>query len=153
MNYETKSQIRRGWVELLKRQDTKCFLTITFRSDITIENANNIIRKLLRMLRKEYYGRNRQRKYIVGFVVVEHQRNGRPHYHILLADNEVYNNTDKKLELVIRKKCCSFTAIDPINGIDFREYYDGSLEGYLTKSIEWGQDDFDFIKPTTYDGF
>ena len=153
MNYETKKMLRKEWIKHLKKQNTKYVITTTFRKDITNKDADIIAKTLLKMLRKEYFKRNKNRKFFEGYAVIEHQKNGRPHYHLLFADNEIFNRTDKNFELVIRRKCGSLGVIDPNLGVDFRDYYDGSLEGYLTKSIEWEQDDFDFIRPMTYDGF
>ncbi|MCK4536957.1 MAG: hypothetical protein KAT93_08090 [Desulfuromonadales bacterium] len=153
MDYNEKERLRSEYVELLKKNNTRCFLTTTFNKDITCSQTLETGRALMKRLRKAYFKRNKQRAFLGGYVVIESQRLGRPHLHFLISEHPIFQSADKSFRETVNGKCRKLKLIDENVGVDIQDYYHHNLERYLTKSIEYEQDSFDFIKPLTYDGF
>ena len=152
MNYIEKIRLENGYNELLKNNNTRYLLTITFNKDLTVSQSLDTGRSLLKRLKNEYFGKNKRRDFIKGYVVIEKQKSGRPHLHFLIQDHSVFQRIDKPFEGMVIKKCKNLMSINENTGVDIQDYYRHSLEGYLIKSIGNGNN-FDFIKPLTYDGF
>ena len=115
-------------------------------------------------MRNDYFGKNKNKRFLAGFVVMEYQKNGRPHYHIVFNDNEIFQRPDRNFNDVVYKKCNSMKIIGLNDNLCIQDYYKSNLEEYLTKSVEQRdftevidpecrRDNFDFISPITYWGF
>ena len=152
MNYIEKVRLENGYNELLKNNNTRYVLTITFNRDIPDLMSLDTGRSLLKRLRNEYFGKNKKRDYIKGYLVVEKQKSGRLHFHFLIQDHSVFQRIDKPFQDMVIKKCKKLKSINENVGVDIQNYYEYTLEGYLLKTTD-GVNDFDFIKPLTYDGF
>ena len=153
MDYIEKNRLREEYIKLFRKNNSKYFLTVTFKQDISYNQTVLTGKSLIRRLRKEYFGRNRVRDFLKGYVVIEKQGSGRPHLHFLISDHAVFNRTDKPFHKTVIKKCRNLKLIDEKMGVDIQDYYQCNLEEYLTKSFEFHKNDFDFIMPLTYDGF
>ncbi len=153
MNYIEIIRLGNGYNELLKNNNTRYLLTITFNKDLTLPQSLDTGKSLLKRLRNEYFGKNKKWDFIKGYVIIEKQKTGRPHLHFLIQDHSVFQRPDKPFQDTVIKKCKNLKLINENVGVDIRDYYHHNLEGYLIKSIEYDEDNFDFIKPLTYYGF
>ncbi len=152
MDRITKNIHRKDWIDLLS-QNNRYLITVTLNQDTSEEQSQRTVKSLLKRIRKDYFGRNPKRQFFSGFLVIEHQKWGRPHYHILIQDHPIFRRQDRDFKEVVMKQCRSLSLVDEKRGVDIQDYYQDNLEDYLTKSIEWKQNNFDFIHPLTYDGF
>ena len=175
MNYKEKEKVRSGWNEFIGRSEPKYHITITYPYDIDITYSNNIIKKLVKMINKEYFNHNKNKSSIEGFVVNEKQKlKDRPHNHLFIKNNHIFEDSGKSFTDILIKKMGHFDVFkyNHIEIVDdeydfvrvsknnkktiivkIQDYRRGTLEPYLTKSIFQGETNFDFIRPLTYDGF
>lgn len=153
MTYKEKEEVRKGYVHILKQNNTKYFLTTTFKYDVTYHQTLETGKLLVKMLRKDCFNRNKDRDFLKGYVIIEYQRSGRPHLHFLISDHPIFLKIKHPFTKIVHNKCRNLKLIDEKKGVRIEEYYDHTLEKYLTKSIEKEQDNFDFVKELTYDGF
>ena len=150
MNYIEKVKQRKVWVEdVLTHKDNKYLITVTLNQDTSEEQSHRTVKSLLKRIRKDYFRRNPpklfegkiQRQFLTGYLVVEHQKSGRPHFHILIQDHPILRRPDRDFRKVVMKHCHSLSLIDESKGVDIQDYYKDNLEGYLTKSIEYEQNE------------
>lgn len=164
MKVEEIQRHRKEWKKLIEKGNPKYVVMISFRNDINCKKSNSVIRKLLCKMRNDYFGKNKNKRFLDGFVVMEYQQNGKPHYHIVFNDNEIYQRQDRNFNDVVYKKCNSMKVIGMDEHLSIQDYYKSNLEEYLTKTVEQRdfieivdpecrRDNFDFISPITYSGF
>jgi len=178
MNESEKNKNRSQWV-VCTDNETRYHLTMNYQYNINFDYSQLIIRKFIRMLNKEYFNHNKSKSFIEGFVVNETDKNGRPHHHLLIKNNVIFHERNKPFPDVVGKKLCHFSHFKydhmekmvgeynfvrifnkknkkPIRTdtvVKIQDYYHDRLETYLTKEIEYKQNNFDFIRPLTYYGF
>jgi hypothetical protein len=152
MNYIQKTIHRKEWVDLLSQNNTRYLVTVTLNQDTSEEQSLRTVKSLLKRIRNDYFGRNPKRQFLSGYLIIEHQRSGRPHYHIIIQDHPILHRQNRDFRKVFMKHCHSLSLIDETKGVKIQDYYKDNLEGYLTKSIEHEHYNFDFIHPLTYDG-
>jgi hypothetical protein len=152
MNYLEKNIHRKEWITLLRRNNTSYTVTVTFKKDVSASHSQTTVKSLLKRIRKDYFGRNIKRQFLSGYLVIEHQKSGRPHYHILIQDHQILKRQDRDFKTVVIKHCHRLNLIDETKGVDIQRYFPHSLEIYVTKAIK-EENNFDFIKPLTYYGF
>jgi len=152
MNYFEKNELENAYKKLLSANNTKYFLTITFNKDLTPTQALDTGKALMKRIRKEYFGKNKNRDFIKGFLIFEKQKAGRPHLHFLIQDHSIFQRKDKAFQDVVIKKCKNLKSISENTGVNIQTYYKHTLEGYLTKQIK-KEENCDFIKALTYDGY
>jgi len=154
MNYTEKIMHRKGWIDLLEQNETKYVVTVTLKREVSERYSEETVKSLLKRIRKDYFGRNSQRQFLDGYIVTEKKKSeGHLHYHILFKDNLMLQRPDRYFPDVVMKKCENLKLIDETRGVDIQKYYHRNVEKYLTKSIEYDENNFEFIKPLTYDGF
>lgn len=166
-SYKKRMEERKGVVEWLNLRKYKYFITVTFRVPVKPKEARAAMKNLLKMVRNGIFGKNRKRDYLKGFIFNELQKNGNPHFHILVEDHPRLDNVGGSwLRSTIMEKARSITRgtrgkgscldlglIDPERGIDFMEHTAGNSTHYLTKGIEYSFNTYDFLSPLTYYGF
>jgi len=154
MNYTEKITHRKEWVEFLKQNETKYVVTVTLKREVSERYSKETVKSLLKRIRKDYFGRNPHSQFFDGYIISEKNGSeGHLHYHILFKDNPILQRSNRYFPDVVLKKCENLKLIDETKGVDIQEYYHKNVERYLTKPIEYDENNFDFIKPLIYDGF
>jgi len=155
-------------IDIIKT-NTILHVTIIFQIDVSNIIRDITIKTLLKRLRCDLFGRNRNKDHLKGYVVIEKHTTGLNHYHILIKDHSILNtgsNINKNIHELIRKKANSLKVKDKYkneytnkslfnekNGVQVQDYYNENLEQYLTKALEKNPNDSSFIREMTYDGF
>lgn len=127
-------------------------VTLTHPFEISSETQKAKVSSVLKMVTKEYFGRNRKKDSLAGWVVVESQMNGNLHTHLVINEHRILSDRKKDFEEVFRRKCGALPYFRQV-GIDIQDYYEGNLEDYLTKTLEYAPPDRDFIFPITHQGY
>ena len=106
---EELKQSASNWIS--QGENWKYFVTLTFRKDISDDGAKHIFNGLCKRINQEIFGK-RSRRRLPMFPVIEHTKDGRPHFHFLLGSHEKYG--DKRLKKLIMNKwnMSDFTKID-----------------------------------------
>ncbi len=162
-----KLESRTNYIDLLKCLESKYHVTITFKAKISKYVRDLQIKKIIKMINKDYFGKNMEDDHLEGFVVEEKHKSGLYHYHLLLAVHDAFKNRrnkNKQFETILKRKCKAMKlekymrytethTIDYENGVKVQEYYEGNLEEYLTKTLEKNRHNTSFIGIMDRSGF
>lgn len=118
------------------------FVTLTFKENITVEEADMRFFRWLRKLNEHIYGRRyREKRLGISWIkVIEFQKRNAPHIHALIGGD--VDNTNRRVWKSIWENNNFQWTKRKINGFARIEKYDPCLSaaGYLTKSIVNGDE-------------
>jgi len=145
-----KFKIIKAQVDLMNVEDYKYLITLTFKNDIQVLDRDlyGCLKTFLHFLNGKLLGQRYEsnKLSLEGGVVLENQKNGNPHFHLLIQENESlcewYQDENNVAEL-INKLCSKIRRADGLGraafshyGIDARRVYGKEkLIDYLTKTL------------------
>ncbi len=151
------------WIgEVIKRNNLRIFVTLTFKYDVSEIQANRTMSIFLNMLERQCFGHNRtnnpERKlYRVVIKEVDPYGNNL-HYHLAIVDPERTSNRweamffKDTIEYLWLKFSVSGNVHIESNESWFKKVYD--VEGmakYLCKTLKFGNDDFFDLENSKFD--
>ena len=172
-------KIREALINQISNNNYKYHITINFIPTVNKHIREETIKTLLKRLRCDLFGRNRNKDHLKGFIISEFTKKDLLHYHLLIEDHPIFysgTNINKNMSDLIDKKAkgLKFKIGDKYSknslfmkdikveekgetvvkkGILVQDYYSGNLEHYLTKNLESNPEDTSFVRSLSYEGY
>jgi len=138
---------KKSYIEWLSSFKYEYFTTLTFKYPVSKDGAYSYLKFFLHLLNQKAVGKNYKKKApLIGFVVLEYQWNGNPHFHLVFKKNEFANSRYKDSICFSRlvDDCCSKVKSDSVSnysvmyrkGVNVQPAYEiNGLINYETKTL------------------
>lgn len=147
MTVISREELKRSasnWIN--QGKNWKYFVTLTFRKDLTDDGAKYIFNGLCKRVNQEIFGR-RSKRSIPIFPVMEHSKDGRPHFHLLLGDHERYKGLRLKKLILDKWNMSDFTNIDHLRKNDnwFQSINNSTKKNTINYCLKTVQNNIDCV--------